>query len=325
MFLKSTMHIAIDGKRVFGKGWGEALVFSADGECLAAATTGRLFLWQSDRVSPRVLLLPGFQNSPLSWNTSRTLIHAGGYKVDPETGGVISLPFDLLGLLSKNIDMPSACLDVDWASWNTSGDRLFFQISSVPTKDAELKDCEDLSRVWTGIADLEGRLIAPSTAMDFFEAFKIVRVASKWVAAGGPKGVQLWDANTGVASQYLETETAVCALSMDALRHRLVYITRQGAVRLWHLAENREMQGFQMDKAEVPSRCYFHPPTGLLCVCSGAQVDFWSLENAPEKVGTVQIAGNIAGLAFSETGKSLAVATGLGGTQIEVFNLNILP
>jgi WD40 repeat protein len=317
------MNIAFGKKERLPGGWGDYVAIAPDGKRIAAATTGRLFVWESDHDDPKIILLPGFQKSPLIWNTGKKRLDAGSYKIDLATLSPVAPVFQILALMSAETGIPSDCLVLDCAAWNAEGNRLFFQAISVPSKNPDLKDREVSSKTWTGIVDgYRGCFINGPKEADFFKRSHVLCPVSTGFVSGGDGFLNLYDDSSGLMYEAsLGSERSVRAVSEDLYRNRIALTTQNGMVLIWDTKNKRIALTFDAGRAESAAVCCFHIQSGLLCVGNGPEVGFWSIEDKATKKEVVQTDGDVQALAISDQGKRMVVASGTGGARIEVLDL----
>ena len=128
----------------------------------------------------------------------------------------------------------------------------------------------------------------------------------KWLAAGGMKGLRVWDAATGKLQKEVETDAAVLALAYGPDGGTLAAGSFTQHVHLWNTATWKEtvLKGHE---SEVRAVCY--SPDGKTLVTGGVG-EFKVWDTAGELRKTVKQPDTVWAVAFSPGGKRVAVGRG---------------
>jgi len=311
-------------------GWGDYIAVSPDGSYVAAASTGRLYLWHSPSEAPEIRLLPGFNKSPIFWNSHENLIHAGVYKISLEPLTVIYPGFDIINLLSIELGRPVECLELDRAIWNSEGSTLYCQVMSVPSRGLDMtagvESSDNASSVWfCSIDGRKGSLNQPPLESDSYYAISALTVNSGWLVTGDNIGLNVMPISTESALHRIDIgsqdQVIVRDVALSPEGKRVAFAALGGDVYIWNLMSGRLEQKLNLDCKQAPPCCLFEPRTGNLILSSGRKIYSWHISAQDDPTLEFETMDVVVGLAISETGNTLVSASGIGGSFIEGFRL----
>lgn len=128
----------------------------------------------------------------------------------------------------------------------------------------------------------------------------------KWVAAGGLRGLRVWDATTGKLEKEIATNAAILALAYAPDGKTLAAGAFTRFAHLWDTATWKEMV-LKGHKSEVRALAY--SPDGTTLVTGGVgEVKVWDASG--ELRQTVKHSDTVWAVAFAPDGKRVAVGSG---------------
>ncbi|SDU58408.1 hypothetical protein [Desulfobacula phenolica] len=303
-------------------GWGQILAISNNSKYIFAASTGRLYLWESAISNPKLIILPGFQKGPVYQSEFTQLLHAGVYKYDLNTNQLILPKFNLLSIVSSEVGLDEDHLSIDLAIWNSIGTKLFFQVMESPLKLIEDKATTAPLKVWNGTIDES----TDKLTYDIFEVDETGCVQScqpigDKLAKVKTDRIEIFDFTSGpVVQEHLEKAFSCFELSID-FRHSKIACSLIGAeILLFDFSLNLEKK-FKISDSEPRPRITFHAINGNLYVGSGNVITAFNLKQIDKKVEVIHTKLQVKSLICSPDGKQLVVASGINGEVIEAIKL----
>ncbi len=142
-------------------GWGSAVAISDDGRSCAAASQGRVFLWDAARTRPRSLLLPGESGQALRFRPDGETLLCGAYRVAVATSDVLAPSNSPVTALAQALGVRDTVVTVDTAARSGDGRALLVIGQIVPPRDPATPPPDDVFSRWCGVLDADGAWLLP--------------------------------------------------------------------------------------------------------------------------------------------------------------------
>lgn len=304
------------------EGWGEILAVSHCGKYIAAASTGRLYLWKEGRNNPTLVMLPGFQKGPVYQSHVTDLLYAGVYQYDFNARRPIRPDFNLLKIVSSAVGLDENHLSIDLAVWHTAGTKFFFQVAATAIKSIHDPVSMSSLKAWFGFLDAQTQtLIHPLVEVSSFNSIRSCLPMGNRLVVTKNQGLEIYDFETGhLAHAYTNDTLRYGGLAVNALHTKVACTLIDETVQVFD-ASLKKGTPFKTSPSTSYPKITFHPINGHLYVGCENEIALYDLRQPDQKIIVTHTKQSINALTFSPDGKRLIIASGIGGDVIEVMDM----